>query len=456
MADAPIDVGALLDSRPWRGYQKLLVAMVASTVVLDGADNQLLGIAIPELMRDWSQPRAAFAPVLASGLIGMMIGAGVAGLIGDRLGRKVALLGSVTLFGVLTLAAAAADGPVMLAALRFVAGLGLGGAMPNAAALASEFVPQRQRAIAVTLAIVCVPVGGMLASALAEQLLPVLGWRMLFVIGGVLPLAIAGTLIATLPESPRYLARHADRRGELDRLLRRLGHDPSPDATYVDASERGSGYVSVRALFEPGMTRDTLGLWIAFFANLLAVYCCFNWVPAMLAGAGFGATASRGLLAFNLGGVAGAFGGAAFVTRFGSRPTLLSLAASAVAVALVMAAMPIAASAPIAAIGMLALLGCLLNTVQIAMYSLAAHMYRTSIRATGIGWALATGRSGGVFSSYAGEWALAAGGSAAFFGLIAAAMGAVFWALAIIRRHIPRERAVIMQIDGHVQITGAP
>jgi AAHS family 4-hydroxybenzoate transporter-like MFS transporter len=322
--------------------------------------------------------------------------------------------------------------------LRFVAGLGLGGAMPNAATLASEFVPQRQRALAVTIAIVCVPVGGMLAAAIAEQVLPVLGWRTLFVIGGVLPLAIAGTLIVTLPESPRYLARHADRRRELDRLLRRLGHDPSPDATYVDASERGPGRVSVRALFEPGLARDTIGLWIAFFANLLAVYCCFNWVPAMLAAAGFGAAASRGLLAFNLGGVIGAFGGAAFVMRFGSRPTLLGLAAGAVAVALVMAAMPVAAAAPIAAIGMLALLGSLLNTVQIAMYSLAAHMYPTSIRATGIGWALLTGRSGGVFSSYTGEWALASGGSAAFFGLIAVAMAAVCGALAMVRRHIPR------------------
>ena len=124
--------------------------------------------------------------------------------------------------------------------------------MPNAATLASEFVPQRQRALAVTIAIVCVPVGGMLAAAIAEQVLPVLGWRTLFVIGGVLPLAIAGTLIVTLPESPRYLARHADRRLELDRLLRRLGHHPSPDATYVDASERGPGHVSVRRVVRAG------------------------------------------------------------------------------------------------------------------------------------------------------------------------------------------------------------
>jgi AAHS family 4-hydroxybenzoate transporter-like MFS transporter len=407
VADEPVEAETL---QPWTGRQKLLVGLVASTVVLDGADNQLLGITIPALMGDWAVSRGAFAPVLASGLIGMLIGGAAAGLIGDRLGRKRALLGSVALFGVLTLAAAAANGPLALAVVRFLAGLGLGGAMPNAAALAAEFVPRNRRALAVTITIVCVPVGGILAAALSEPLLPHLGWRGLFAAGGVVPLIVAGILTVVLPESPVFIeaqARHVER-------------------------------ASIAALFAPALRRDTIGLWIAFFANLLAVYCCFNWVPAMLAGAGFGATASRGLLAFNLGGVIGAFGGAAFVTRFGSRPTLLGLAASAVAVALVMAAMPIAASAPIAAIGMLALLGCLLNTVQIAMYSVAVHVYPASVRATGLGWALAFGRSGGVFSTYAGEWALAAGGSAAFFGLIAAAMAAVYAALAMMRRHIPR------------------
>ncbi|MDO8680280.1 MAG: MFS transporter [Acidobacteriota bacterium] len=406
MADETGDAGTL---QPWTGRQKLLVGLVASTVVLDGADNQLLGITIPALMGEWAVSRAAFAPVLASGLIGMLIGGAAAGLIGDRLGRKRALLGSVVMFGVLTLAAAAANGPIALAVLRFLAGLGLGGAMPNAAALAAEFVPRNRRALAVTLTIVCVPVGGILAAALSEPLLPHLGWRGLFALGGVVPVVLAGVLTVVLPESP----------------------------VFIEAQARQVERASIGALFAPALRRDTIGLWIAFFANLLAVYCCFNWVPAMLAGAGFGATASRGLLAFNLGGVIGAFGGAAFVTRYGSRPTLLSLAASAVAVALVMAAMPIAASAPVAAIGMLALLGCLLNTVQIAMYSLAVHVYPTSVRATGIGWALAFGRSGGVFSSYTGEWALAAGGSAAFFGVIAAAMAAVYGALATVRRHMP-------------------
>ncbi len=393
--------------------QKLLVGLVASTVVLDGADNQLLGIVIPALMRDWPVTRAAFAPVLASGMIGMMVGGAVAGLIGDRVGRKGALLGSVLVFGVLTLAASAADGPFALAVLRFLAGLGLGGAMPNAAALAAEFVPKHQRAFAVTLTIVCVPVGGMLAAAVAEPVLPVLGWRMLFVIGGVVPIILAAILLGVLPESP----------------------------VFVDAQKYRVEPTSMRALFAPALRRDTFGLWLAFFANLVAVYCCFNWVPAMLAGAGFGASTSRGLLAFNLGGVLGAFAGAGVVTRFGSRPALLGMSAAAIATALVMAGMPIAATAPLALIAMLAVLGCLLNTLQILMYSVAVHVYPTDLRATGLGWALGAGRVGGVLSTYAGEWALAAGGSSAFFSLIAASMAAVGAGLAVVQRHMPRRAA---------------
>ena len=433
----PIDVGVLLDSRPWNRYQKLLVGFVAATIILDGADTQLLGVAIPALMNDWSVPRAALAPVLASGMIGMMAGGAIAGLIGDRLGRKVALLGSVTVFGAFTLAAAAVEGPLGLGVMRFVAGLGLGGAMPNAAALASEFVPKGQRAMAVTLAIVSVPVGGMLAAAMAELVLPVLGWRMLFVAGGVLPLVIAGVLVRVLPESPRYLARHPHRQPELERLLARFGHD-TPNATYVDATDRTVGRVSVSALFSPDLRWDTQALWVAFFVNLLAVYACFNWVPAMLAGAGFGAAASRGLLAFNLGGVVGALAGASVLSGIGSKRSLLGMTAAAVVVLLLMSAMSLDASAQTPIIVMLAVAGGLINTVQITMYSLAVHVYPTSVRATGLGAALAVGRSGAVLSTYTGEWALATGGSSAFFALIAASMAVVFVALASVRRHIPR------------------
>ena len=179
------DVGAILDEGAWSGYQKLLVAATALTIVLDGLDNQLLAVAVPAVMREWALPRAAFASVLASGMVGMMIGGAIGGYVGDRVGRRAALLGSVISFGALTLLISLASSVTMLAVLRFLAGLGLGGAMPNAAALSSEYVPIRHRAFAVTLTIVCIPLGGTLAGLTGAQILPSYGWRALFVVGGI-------------------------------------------------------------------------------------------------------------------------------------------------------------------------------------------------------------------------------------------------------------------------------
>src|SRR5207248_4224140 len=122
----------------------------------------------------------------------------------DRVGRRVALLGSVVSFGALTLLVSFAGGVTTLTALRFFAGLGLGGAMPNAAALAAEYVPRRHRPFAVTLTIVCIPLGGTLAALLAGQVLPQYGWHALFVAGGVIPLVVGIVLFKLLPESPQF------------------------------------------------------------------------------------------------------------------------------------------------------------------------------------------------------------------------------------------------------------
>ncbi|HXW05248.1 MAG TPA: MFS transporter [Vicinamibacterales bacterium] len=440
MHSRTLDIGHLLDEGRWSRPQKFFVFLTALAIVFDGVDNQLLGAALPALMREWSLGRGAFAPALASGMIGMMIGGAIAGVVGDRVGRRLALIGSVLVFGVLTLAAAFVDSVAALGVLRFLAGLGLGGAMPNAAALASEFVPWRHRPFAVTLTIVCVPLGGTLAALLAGQVLPVLGWRMLFMVGGLLPLALAVLLWTALPESPRYLVRDRARWPELHRLLRRIGHPAPEHAEFADPAERSAARASLPALFTPDLRGDTLALWGAFFSCLLAVYTAFNWVPAMMTGAGLDlSVASNGLAAFNLGGVAGAILGGLVIARIGSRPTMLAMTAGAIAGCVGLASMSITAGAAhLPIIVMLGLTGGLINAVQTTMYALATHVYPTSVRATGVGTAVAVGRSGGVLSTYTGAWALEAGGSSAFFGSIAAAMAIVFACLASIVRHVPR------------------
>src|SRR5262245_27495484 len=228
-----VDVGALLDEAEWSGYQKLLIAATASTIILDGLDNQLLGAAIPALMREWGVGRPAFVPVQTAGMVGMMIGGAIGGVVGDRLGRRVALLASVVTFGALTVLVPLAGGVGVLTVLRFFAGLGLGGAMPNATALSSEYVRRRQRPFAVTLTVVCIPLGGSLAGFVGGLLLPSFGWRGLFLVGGVLPLIIAAVLLKVLPESPRFLARLPERWPQPRAVLRRLAHQVPDAATFA-------------------------------------------------------------------------------------------------------------------------------------------------------------------------------------------------------------------------------
>jgi AAHS family 4-hydroxybenzoate transporter-like MFS transporter len=432
-----LDVGSVLDEGQWSGYQKLLVFATAMTIILDGLDNQLLAAAIPALVKEWHLARPAFVPVQTAGMLGMMLGGFIGGFAGDRFGRRIALLSSVITFGVLTILVASANGVGTLTALRFFAGLGLGGAMPNAAALSSEYVPIRQRPFAVTLTIVCIPLGGSLAGIVGGQVLPQFGWRGLFVVGGITPLLMAGVLLKVLPESPRYLARLPDRWPQLRALLRSLGHQVDDDVVFVDATEKTVARASVGELLQPDFRRDTLALCASYFFCLLAVYVGINWVPALLSGAGFDlGTASYGLTAFNLGGVAGAILGAIVIMRVGSRASMLVMTAGAIAGAVVLAFMPIGPQSAFAVLAMLAWTGGLINAVQTTMYALAAHIYPTAIRATGVGTAVAVGRVGGVLSPVVGSWALESGGSSRYFGLIAAMMAMAFVSLSAIRRHI--------------------
>lgn len=443
-----VDIGRAIDEGRLGGYQKRLVALTALAIIFDGFDNQLLGLALPAVMDEWGLARGAFAPVVSLGYFGMMIGSAAAGLAGDRMGRRTALIGSMLLFSGGTVGLAAAGSLTGLAALRFLAGVGLGGAMPNAASLAAEYVPLRQRPLAVTLAIVCVPLGGTLAGLFAVPALPAVGWRGMFAIGGLVPLGVALTLWRTLPESPRYLVRHRERWSELAGLLRRMGHPIADGASFSipgtadaagDAGQSRSGS-PIRSLLAASFRRDTVALWTAFLSCLLAVYLGFAWLPSLLTSAGLGsAVASTSLTVFNLGGVVGAIAGGALITRFGSRGTMVTMALGAMAGSIVLSVMTIDANASVVAIlTMLAITGGLINAVQTTMFALAAHVYPTMMRATGVGTAASIGRTGAILSGYAGPWALELSGSTSFFSLMAAALLVTTASLAVIRRHVPR------------------
>jgi AAHS family 4-hydroxybenzoate transporter-like MFS transporter len=407
-----LDAAPVRDDGRWTKRQALLIAGTALTIVVDGLDIQLLGNAIPALMTEWSLPRGAFSTALAMSPLGMMIGGALGGWLGDRIGRRTALLTSVLTFGALTAITALADSVAALGVLRFVAGLGLGGALPNAAALASEYVTPRLRPAAVTLTIVCVPLGGMLAAFLSARVIPAYGWRTLFVAGGLVPLLLGAILFRVLPESPGYLAA-------------RLQRSPA----------------RLASLFAPALGRDTLGLFGAFFFCLLANYVGFLLLVPTLTGVGFSQPAASGLLGWwNIGGVGGALLGALLIQQFGSRVTMLGLSAVAVVSAGVLAATPVDPQHASLLLPMCIVLGGALNAVQTTMYALAVNVYPTEIRATGIGTAVAVGRIGNVLAAYIGNFALDRGGVPAYFSTFAVAMILVLASLAMVRRHIGRSR----------------
>jgi AAHS family 4-hydroxybenzoate transporter-like MFS transporter len=442
-----VDVGAAIDEGRWTGYQKLLIFGTALTIILDGVDNQLLPNAVPTLIKEWGRPRADFTSALALGPFGMMIGGLLGGMLGDRIGRRSALLASVITFAVVTLAIAFVDTIAMLGAMRFLAGVGLGGAMPNAATLASEYVPARRRPFAVTLTIVCIPLGGALAGELAARVIPGYGWRTLFILGGIIPIVLALVLWKILPESPRYLARHRERWAELTRTMRRIGHALPDDVEYTEAAASGAPAkpASIGSLFAPGLAWDTIALCASFFFCLMVNYIVILLLPAMLTGDEVGFTqpaASRALAISNYGGVAGAILGALVIQRLGSRVTMLGMSAGAIICAIVLTGTKLDPQDTLFLMTMILLTGALLNAVQTTMYALAAHVFPTSIRSTGVGTAVAVGRVGNVLAAYVGEYALRGGGPPGYFTSIAVLMAVVLLSLAMVRRHVPRTSGV--------------
>ncbi|HSD75659.1 MAG TPA: MFS transporter [Steroidobacteraceae bacterium] len=440
-----VNVDRVLDAARFAGLPIIVMCCATLVLVLDGFDLQIIGFVAPLLATDFHVERSQLAPVLAASLFGMAIGSFAVGTFGDRWGRRPALLGSVALFGLTTLLGASSANLWVLAAWRFLTGIGLGGALPNATALMAEFAPPRWRNQAIALAIVGVPLGGMLGSALAAEILGAYGWRVLFVIGGALPLLAAAGMHFVLPESPRFLATKG-RSKELAALLNRItGANAYRMEQRYTTDHTAAAAAGVRTLFSQELWRDTLATWLIFASNSVAIYAFFSWSPVVLTSLGFDiATAVKGSFYFNLAGIIGAVANAWLIARVGSRaPVAMMAAVAATALFLLGQLTPIAAldasSTPSVHVLMtgIAFAGLGINAVQIGMYAVSAHVYPTVCRASGVGWALGAGRVGGILSAFYGGALLAQSGGRGFFIGVGCALVVAFAGILLIRRHIP-------------------
>ncbi len=307
-----VNVTRVIDEARIGRFQISVVVLCTIIAMLDGFDTQSVAFVAPVIAGLWKAKMAAFGAVFAAGLLGLTIGAFVFGPVGDRFGRKLVLLACTALFGAFTLSTAFADGLQTLLVLRVLAGVGLGGAMPNIIAMTSEYAPKRLRATTVAVMFCGFPLGSTLGGFLAAWMIPRFGWQSVFWVGGVLPALLLPFLAVVMPESIRFLVAKRQAPARVARILARIDPrrrwTPSVDRYYVPEPQVGG--FSGRHLFTQGRAPTTLLLWTAYFANLLVMYFLVNWLPALFKRAGLTMSAAIVTAAMlNLGGV---FGGVAF------------------------------------------------------------------------------------------------------------------------------------------------
>src|ERR1700731_1446822 len=391
---SPVDVAEFIDNQPVGGFQIRLLLTCAAVLFIDGFDTQAIGYVAPALAKEWGLTKGALGPVFSAGLFGLMIGALVFGPLADRIGRRKIIIFSTLAFGIGTLAPSVIHDVDSLLAIRFLTGLGLGGAMPNAVAMTSEFSPRRRRATMVMIMFCGFSVGAALGGLIAAALIPHFGWRSVFIVGGAAPLLLVPILALRLPESVRFLALTGRAHARVADLLRLINPSAafSPATRFVVHEPELTG-IPVLHLFRAGRTLVTLLLWVVFFMSLLDLYFLSNWLPTVLND--LGASVSEAALIgsmLQVGGVVGAFALGSVIDRFSFRALALVYF---IAVFAVGAIGELGHNAFLIWVAVFASGFCVVGG-QIAANALAAGFYPTSVRATGVGWALGIGRVGSI------------------------------------------------------------
>jgi AAHS family 4-hydroxybenzoate transporter-like MFS transporter len=413
-----------------------VIALCALLLVFDGFDIGTIGYLLPALARSWAKSPAELTPAIVLGGVGMLIGSMIAGPLGDVRGRKPVFIGCIAIFGIFSIASAFSTSPVSLVALRLLTGLGLGGGIPTAIALASDYVPRKNRPIVVGLMTCAVPVGLLLGGLASSWLVPAHGWQSIFLLGGIVPLLLLPPLAWLLPESLQILrlAGKTPKGGEL--LLEQLGESGTMEASADAIGARPKWRNLVGLLFRDGYATRTSLLWIMFFSNFLATWLVIFWLPTILslAGSSDGEAALFGAL-LPLGGLAGVVAIALIVRRV---RTELTLAAALVLGAVAVLAMWALQLPPMAAAIVIALIGTGLQGAQFGMNGLCGAVYPARIRATGSGWSFGVGRIGNIIGPGLGGAILAMSFSARTM-LLVAAVAALVAAAAMFA--LDRERA---------------
>lgn len=402
-----MDVRELINDRPFGGFQKLVVFFCFVIIALDGFDVAVMGLIAPQLREEWGVTPQALGPVLSAALVGLAVGALVAGPLADRYGRKIVLVTSVLFFGFWTLVTAFSTDVTQLVIFRFLTGLGLGAAMPNAATLTAEFAPKRKRAFLVTVAFCGFSFGAAGGGFLSAWMIPNLGWQSVLIMGGVLPLLVVPWLIWKMPESLSFLVSRRAPRERIRRIVERIAPGAADSRTNFTMPSAPQQQGGARLVLSGHYRFGTLMLWVGYFTALFLVYLFSSWLPTLVKSGGYSvADAAIVTSMFQVGGPLGALCVGWAMDRFRPHGVLL--------VTMLVAALAIGAIGQ--ATDNLFLLGAIacavgfcLNGGSVGMNAMATCFYPTEARATGACWMSGIGRFGAILSAFAGGQMIAMG-----------------------------------------------
>ena len=397
-----IDINRHIDEARFGNLHLKIIIACAILLIVDGYDVFIYGVVLPQLMDQWGLSAPQAGSLASWALFGMMSGALFFGPLGDRIGRKTCITICFALFSAATFVNGFATTPTMFGALRFLAGLGCGGLMPNAVALTNEYAPKRMRSTLVALMFSGYAVGGMAAAGLGIWLLPLFGWQAMFFAAAV-PLILLPLVLRGLPESAGFLVRQG-RQEQARAILQRLSPGQRLDGPLLQPKGIAAK-TSIAALFQHNRTLGTLSMWLCFFCCLLMVYALGSWLPQLMRSAGYSLGSSLSfLLALNFGGMFGAIAGGRLADRFGLPQVVIAyFLLGAICISL------LGLNGPMPILYLLIFVaGAGTTGTQILLYASVADFYDLSVRSTGLGWASGMGRVGAIVGPMLGGVLLAA------------------------------------------------
>jgi AAHS family 4-hydroxybenzoate transporter-like MFS transporter len=395
-----IDVSEVVERQKLSGFLVGLVTISWIITFFDGFDMNVIGFAAPYLSSAYHLDKLMMGKIFSIGLVGTLIGGFLFGYIGDKIGRRPAIILATAAFAVLTLAFALADSYMQLLATRLILGVAIGGMLPLSWALNIEYAPKRYRSTIVTLIMIGYSLGTALGGPIANWLIPQYGWQSVFVVGGGLSLVAALVLILMLPESIRFLASKGRRPDVIAGIVRRIAPGlPVPEGVrFVVADEPGQGKDFKPSLLFAGELRwITTFLWIAYIFSSMTAFFLANWTPLVFEALNF--SRSEAAWAGTISAVTGAAGGL-LIMRFTDTRGAIAIAA------MPLIAIPLLLVAGFIDVGhtwffvLFGLIACFLIGGHFGLHSIAGIFYPSAYRGNGAGWATSVAKIGSISGPY--------------------------------------------------------